>query len=357
MSEKKKSITKIVLLVIALFIFLWKLILLKKLLIWFFVATVITLITRPVVHFLKSKLKFHNGLATGLVLLGCGGVLLSIFSLVIPLIINIGEQISSLDGKQLTQQVQQLWTVIQERLYLRHFNLSEALSEINLSEQIKMLPEIFSDIFSGISDVGLGLLCIIFISFFLIKDEDLLHHFFFSFVPNDKSKQWKTSLDKIKALLSRYFIGVVVQISILFVMYVVLLIILSIENALPIALLCALLNIIPFVGPLIGFLLMTALTITGSIHLDFHTQTLPKIYYIAMGYALAQIIDNFLIQPLVFSKSVRSHPLEIFLVITATGLAFGVFAMVLAVPCYTALKVILTTFFREHPIVKKLFNT
>ena len=106
------------------------------------------------------------------------------------------------------------------------------------------------------------------------------------------------------------------------------LLIFGIENAIVIAFLCALLNLIPYVGPLIGGLLMLVLTMTENIQLDFQSQILPTTLYVMIGYVIAQLVDNFFSQPFIFSKSVKSHPLEIFLVILISGILFGVLGMV-----------------------------
>ena len=65
-------------------------------------------------------------------------------------------------------------------------------------------------------------------------------------------------------------------------------------------------------------------------------------------------MDNFISQPVIFSKSVKSHPLEIFLVILIAGILFGVIGLIVAVPAYTAIKVILKEFLSENKVVKKL---
>ena len=79
-----------------------------------------------------------------------------------------------------------------------------------------------------------------------------------------------------------------------------------------------------------------------------------KLFYLLVAYFVAQLIDNFIYQPLIFSKSVRSHPLEIFLVIIIGGILFGVLGMIIAVPAYTTLRVILKEFFGDVKWVKAL---
>jgi predicted PurR-regulated permease PerM len=93
---------------------------------------------------------------------------------------------------------------------------------------------------------------------------------------------------------------------------------------------------------------------TSNIGLDFQSEILPTSLYIMLFYFIAQMIDNFVSQPVIFSKTTKSHPLEIFLVIIIGGLLFGVLGMIVAVPLYTALKVILKEFLSENKIVKSL---
>ena len=159
---------------------------------------------------------------------------------------------------------------------------------------------------------------------------------------------------KIKELLSRYFIGILLQISILLIIYSIVLLIFGIKNAFIIAFLCALLNLIPYIGPIIGGFLMLILTMTSNIDLDFSSEILPKTIYVMIGFIIGQLIDNFFSQPYIFSKSVKSHPLEIFLVIIASGTLFGALGMIIAIPIYTSVKVILKEFFSESKIVKSL---
>ena len=122
----------------------------------------------------------------------------------------------------------------------------------------------------------------------------------------------------------------------------------------PIAFFCALLNLIPYLGPLIGYFLMSAFVISDNLGLDFTALILPKLIIVFVGYGVVQTIDNFVNQPLIFGKSVKSHPLEIFLVILLAGSVLGVLGLVMAIPLYTAIKVISKEFLSEYKIVKKL---
>lgn len=187
-----------------------------------------------------------------------------------------------------------------------------------------------------------------------MKDRSILKNGIMAFIPNSSEDRFAKSLEIINNLLSRYFLGLIAQISILFILYTIILVSFGISNAMVIAFLCALLNLIPYVGPLVGAFIMFILSMTSNIELDFQTEILPTSLWILLFYLIAQLIDNFASQPIIFSKTTKSHPLEIFLVIVIGGLLFGIIGMITAVPIYTALKVILKEFLSGNKIVKSL---
>jgi len=159
---------------------------------------------------------------------------------------------------------------------------------------------------------------------------------------------------KIKELLSRYFGGLLLQVVILFVFYSILLLVLGIDNAIAVALIGAFLNLIPYLGPVISIGIMMLLAITGNLDSSFSEVILPKLLSLGTGFIAIQLVDNFFNQPFIFSNSVRSHPLEIFIAILVFGLLFGIGGLIAAVPLYTAIKVVSKEFLSEYKIVKQL---
>ncbi len=329
---------------------------LKVLLIYVVVAAIISLIGRPIVLFLKDKLKFSNLLAASVSLLVLGGVLFGIISLFIPLVIQQGENLSLLDLNELEYKLEKLINEISFFFNLDPTNIEHYSSLKNFinTENLGAIPEFLNHLLSILGSFTIGLFSVTFISFFLLKDSHILENVILLFV-NEKSKgQLKKSFEKIKNLLSRYFLGLLLQISILLIIYSVVLLIFGIKNAIVIAFLCALLNLIPYIGPFIGAVLMMFLTMTSNLEADFSTVIFPKTIYVMIGFFIGQLIDNFLSQPLIFSNSVKSHPLEIFIVILTGGTLMGTTGMIVAIPLYTALKVVFKAFLSENKIVKSL---
>ena len=155
-------------------------------------------------------------------------------------------------------------------------------------------------------------------------------------------------------MLTRYFIGLIIQLTIICILYLIVLLIFGVENAFVIAFLCAILNIIPYIGPLIGSVLAGILTMLSNINNDFQTITLPTTVYVTLGFFIVQLIDNNISSPIIFSKSVNSHPLEIFLVILIIGTLFGITGMIIAIPLYTIIKIFAKEFFPDYKVIKVL---
>ena len=326
----------------------------KPVLIYLGIAAVLSLVARPLLGVFRRRLKLPNAIAVLMTMSLFILFLFGLISLFIPLVLKQSENLSLLNSQEFKNDLQNLFQKINSYFSDRNIDVFEQLKRLDLLSNFNDIPNLFNAVLGGIGSVGIGLFSVLFISFFLLKDTRILHNSLFLLIPESKTSRVSKSLETIKDLLSRYFIGLILQITILFVIYSSVLLIFGIENAIVIALLCALLNLIPYIGPLIGGVLMLVLTMTENLNLNFQTEILPTTLYVMLGYAIAQLIDNFLSQPLIFSKSVKSHPLEIFLVILIGGLLFGVLGMVLAVPVYTVIKVVLKEFLTDNKIVKSL---
>lgn len=328
----------------------------KSVLVYIAIAGVISLIGRPIVLFLRRRLKFNNTIAVIVTMLLLIGIIAGIIALFIPLLVQQGQNLSLLNIDDLQGNVENLYREITDYFGVSSSDIEESIKQSQLFANLDFgfIPNFLNSFVGILGSLSVGLFSVLFIAFFFLKDSKLFEDGLMVFIPNNKEGRLKRSIAKIKDLLSRYFVGLVFQILILFVIYSIVLFIFGIENAIVIAFLCALLNLIPYVGPIIGGALMFVLSMTSNLGADFSTVILPKTSYVMIGFVIGQLVDNFFSQPYIFSNSVKSHPLEIFLVIIIGGLLFGVTGMIIAVPGYTAIKVILKEFLAENKIVRSL---
>lgn len=328
----------------------------QSVIVYIAIAAVISLIGRPIVLFLENKLKFRNTIAVIVTMVILLGTITGLVGLFIPLVIEQSKNLSLLNINQLQLNTENIFREIIDYFNLHHINVEETLSASNWFSKINfsLIPDFLNSIISGFGSFSIALFTVLFISFFFLKDSKLFENGILTFIPDNKESRWKATTTQIKDLLSRYFVGLIFQILILFIIYTIGLLIIGVENAIVIAFLCALLNLIPYVGPLIGAILMLTLTMTSNLGESFSDVILPKTFWVFIVFLIGQLVDNFGSQPIIFSKSVKSHPLEIFLVILITGILFGVIGLIIAIPAYTTIKVILKGFLSDNKIVQKL---
>ena len=214
---------------------------------------------------------------------------------------------------------------------------------------------------SFFTSLAIGLFSVVFIGFFFIKDDGLFTEIICALVPDRLEKTTEKALSDIGHLLSRYFIGVLVEIAgVALINFLGLSIIarLGINAALGIAVITGILNVIPYVGPFIGIISGTILGLiikyssVTPIGLDVNFWAFTAIL-IAILY-FTQIIDNFLYQPLIYSTSIKAKPLEIFIVLLVVGYIGGPLAMIIAIPSYTVVRVIAFRFFGHIKAIKRL---
>ena len=328
----------------------------QTVLIYLVVSLLLTLIGNPILDFLKNRLKFNHIFATLTTLLLFLLIVVGFVMLVIPLILNQGQNLSLLNTAAIERNIMALTEKITIFLDSHNIDSAKMLKEANITSKINFafLPNFLNGIINTISSFGMGLASVMFITFFFMKDRILFIIGIKKLIPDSHEDQTLNSLHKINHLLSRYFIGLLIQLFIVFVLYLIVLLIFGVQNAFVIAFLCAVLNIVPYIGPLIASVLAAVLTMVGNLGGDFQSEILPTTIYVMIGFWIVQVIDNNLSQPLIFSKSVSSHPLEIFLIILIAGFLFGIIGMIVAVPLYTILKVISKEFFPDNIVVQLL---
>lgn len=350
------GILRAVAVIIGVLLLLWFLYKIQSVLIYVAFAGVISLMGRPLVLFLKNKLKFGNTLAVITTLFIIISLFLSIFTLFVPIITEQGQLIGSININEISDDLDRLTQEVSDYLGVEKLSFVELINRSDLKQffDFKAIPDFINSFLSGFGAILIGLFSVLFISFFLLKDSRLLEDSLLVFAKKEDENKFMRAFSKIKDLLSRYFVGLLLQVFILFILYTILLLIFGVHNAVAVALIAAIFNLIPYIGPLFGGIFVVILAITSNLGYDFQSVILPKLTYILIGYLVIQMIDNFLNQPLIFGNSVKSHPLEIFLAILIFGLLFGIGGLIVAVPFYTAIKVIAKEFLSEYKIVKKL---
>jgi len=342
----------IVLGVVFLIWFLWEV---QAILAYIGIAAVISLMGRPFVIFFKDKLHLNDTVAVVITLT----MLLSLFSfviyMIIPVIIEQADNLKEIDVDSLRADLEVLNVQISNYFGIEHMDVVSRVENTTYYREFDFafVPEFINGLINIFGDLLVAIVAVTFISFFFLKDSSILQEGFLTFAKKGSEGQFLRIFNTTKNLLSRYFLGLILQIFVVFFLYSIILLIVGIENALIIAIFCALLNLIPYIGPLFGGFLMMGFVISDNLGRDF-SDIVPLLAYVMLGYVIVQVIDNVVNQPLIFGKSVKSHPLEIFIVILIGGALFGIIGLIAAVPTYTTIKVVSKEFLYEYKIVKQL---
>ena len=110
----------------------------------------------------------------------------------------------------------------------------------------------------------------------------------------------------------------------------------------------------PLIGEVLGVVLCVILKLGTGAGLDVNIWIFALV---VLGVMLAaQLVDNFVYQPVIYSKSIQSTPLEIFIVLLLAGTVGGVFGIFVAIPAYTVVRVIAARFFSDRKAVKRLIS-
>lgn len=354
------KILEAVFILIAIALSLYLLYEIKQVITYIVISTIFALIGRPIVKLLNTihykKIKMPNTVSVIITLFVFLSVVTAITLATLPLIVEQSDSLSKIHLSDLENN----YIIIKNHIdkWLSQFGIYNfnPLKEKNFKELIdfSFVPDLINILIETMSGISMGLLSITFITFFLLKDKDIIQQKIISLAPERREKKITRLIFHIKNSLSDYLVGLSSQVLILFILYTLMLYISGISNFIIIALLGALFNLVPYIGPLIGYILMISLSITGNITTDFNSIISPMISTITIGYILIQLLDNFITQPYIFSKTANAHPLEIFLIILIAANLGGVIGMIIAVPSYTIIRIIFNEFNTEFQAIKLL---
>lgn len=330
-------------------------------------AGVISLIGRPVVDLLNGiriwKFRFPRALSSLLTLLLLYGLLALFFVIFIPLVTRQIEALSGFDAGSIVQGLRDQFDRIDLaiRKVYKGMPADKTLYDIAVTTITNILnPASITD-FAGnivtvLRKIIVAFVAITFLAFFFLKDEGLFKETIMVMVPDQYEKRIRNVLHSIKKLLIRYFIGIILQCSVVLINITIGMTIVGFpfHQALVMGLLVGIFNVIPYVGPWLGGSVAVLMGVATAVTSTGYPVIWLLIVYMVIVIAITQVIDNNLIQPMIYSRSVNAHPIEIFLVIFAVGSFAGIAGMILAVPAYTALRVFAREFFYNFGPVRKI---
>ena len=344
----------------------------RSVLAYILVAVVISLIAKPLMTLLQKisikGRKAPDWLLAAFSLVAVMGVLASVITMTVPIVSGIVKDISMLNIENSVRGIAVPLAEFNDFLRTSFPQLGEnfrievtVFNEIQKMFDVSVFSSVIGSAASFLTSLGIALFSVIFIGFFFIKDDGLFTKIVCALVPDKHEETTEKAISDIGHLLSRYFIGILLEIAgVALVNFLGLMLVarLGFNAAIGIAALTGIFNIIPYVGPLLGGALGTVLglllkyTSTSPIGLDVNFWVFTAI--LVAIFCFTQLIDNFVYQPLIYSTSIKSTPLEIFIVLLIVGHIGGPLAMIIAIPCYTVVRVIAFRFFGHIKAIRRL---
>jgi len=328
------------------------------------IATFLSLLGMPLVKRLKQinigKFKFPNAVCALLTLLSMLFIFFLFILIIVPLIIRQANVIATIDVDALLFYYQKPMNQLNEFLIqynvigsgetLAHYLESQISDILNLTE----FTNFFSNLVSTTGSVFMGTFIILFLTFYFLLEGNLSRRFVLLLTPDNHIDNMGRILSDSKILLTRYFHGVLVEVVIMMTIESAGLLIFGVPNAVLIGFLGGLMNVIPYLGPIIGATLGVVLASLSELSLGNYDMVPVTILTVLAVFAFANLIDNLVLQPQIYSRSTKAHPVEVFLVIIIGGKLAGIAGMILAIPTYTVIKIVAREFAQRMKLVKFL---
>lgn len=329
------------------------------------IAWVLSMMGMPIMRFFLEKLKFNKlkigtSLSAILVML-IYIILFSLFFIIIlPPVVNQIDKLTKLDYSKvffpLQKPIEQFTTKLVDYNLINPEDLnSQRVKDFFFNMfDVKGLSNIFASFINVAGNVLIGVFSVAFITFFFLKESMMFNNIITSLVPEKYVEKTSSIIAEISFLLRRYFRGISMQIIILFIFVFTVLSLLGIEDALIIAFFAAIINVIPYIGPIIGASFGLFIVLTNNLGFDFYDIILTKMIIVLGTFAVMQSLDNYVLQPIIYSDKIKAHPLEIFIVILVGAKIYGILGMVLAIPTYIVFRAIARVFFSNYRAIQKI---
>ena len=356
MEFKKYLLPALTLLLLIGFVFVF-----TNVFIYLVISLILALLGMPIMKFITKfkigKFKINNGIAA---ILTIALFFMIIYTISITFLPPLISQITFLSNSNLHDVIYNI------SIYFP--NLKKTISTFGSEKQImhsvstqigqfinfQNVSYIFNNTLSYTGILLGGLFSVLFITFFFLKDEKIVIKSLLLITPSSFETEMIDIFRTSRKMLSNYFIGLFINVAFISVTVTTLMWLFGIQNALVIGCLAGVLNIIPYIGPIVTLLFAMLFGISGCIeynHYELISTTITKIVIILIG---TNLIDAMIIQPTIFSNTVKAHPLEIFLVVLMAAAIGGVIGMIVAIPTYTLLRIIAKEFLSHLKFFKKL---
>lgn len=332
-------------------------------LIYVLISAVISIMGKPVVDALNGqrwkKVNLNRSLAAAITLVLFAGLIGGLFSIFVPALMHELGALAEINLDSLFTEIRDKWEQMQSLIGINsNSDLSNTNQESirpNLTEvfNLENITGTFTGLIGSLGNLAFALFSIVFITFFFMREKFLFRNIVLAIIPEKYESRVNQVSPRLRNNLSRYFVGLLIQITIITTLVSLGFKIAGFHNTIVIGFFAGLINVIPYLGPMIGASFGTLIGLSQAMH-NPNMELGSAFFIIFLIFAGVQLLDNFVTQPLIFSTSIRAHPLEIFLIISFAASLAGIAGMIVAVPVYSVIRLLAAEFLPHIKFVRWL---
>ena len=321
-----------------------------KILIPFFLGLIIAWLLDPLVCFLEKK-GWKRSLGTFFIFFLFILLIVLFFWIVIP---SIGKQIQDAIGmvpsvvNSFNKWIDDLFhnlnniynydfTSIKQNIYSGISNYTNTLTED--------IPNFVIKVFSKILSGGMTFVISLFIAFYMLFDFKNVRKTLISFMPKRVHNTFLDLTDRLNVSLKNYVLGTLFVTIILFSFQSLGFVIAGLKAPLVFGLICAITNIIPYIGPYIGGI--------PAVLVGFTINPLVGILTL-LSVIISQFLESYILTPLILSKTMKLHPVTIIIGLLIFEYFFGIIGMIISTPVISCLKIVFNFIDEKYDIFEKI---
>ena len=336
-----RNVLRVVLVVVAVVLTLWLMYLLRRPLTWIFIAGFLAIAVSGPVNVLSRRMR--RGFAVAIVYLM---LILTPFALIALLVPPIVTQANNL-VQNLPEYADEVTRFVNENDRLRQLQDDYDITG-RIEEAAGELPSRLGDAAGVLGDIGVGLVnsifaavTIIVLSIFMLSSGRRFMDAWIREYQPDREEWWNRLFERIGNAIGNYVAGALLQATIAGFTSWIMLLILGVDFALPLAVIVFLLDLIPLVGATLGAIVVGIVTLFSDFPVDTIIWAVFAIVY--------QQVENNIIQPRIQARAVQLDPLIVLVSVLFGSALAGVLGALLAIPVAAALQIT----YREYRAQKR----
>jgi predicted PurR-regulated permease PerM len=283
---------------------------------------------------LSTKLE-KKGVPKGLAVTICILLLVVVLGIIVSILawqVNDMTQHAESIEKNVSEKIQQIRTYAAKTLGIPPEKQQEILKKQQQNSSNRITTTVMTAMTSAGTILGTVLLELVYIFLFLYF-RNHLKDFLLRLGPSSKHRNMLKVLGDVKQVSQDYLTGLALMILSLWIMYSIGFSVVGVKNAFFFAILCGLLEIVPFVGNITG----TALTVFASLA---GGGDMKLVIGILVTYGIVQFIQSYFLEPLVVGRKVNIHPMITIIGIVVSEFVWGIPGMILAIPVIAVIKIL-----------------